>query len=68
MNKFEKQLENESELSIDLTILSFDEERQVEFLGRVSAIQLKWILNSWGAEQDLKLAEKLLKVAESCWK
>ena len=41
INDFEKQLENESELSIDLTILSSEEECQVGFLGRVSAIRLK---------------------------
>jgi Fe-S cluster assembly scaffold protein SufB len=41
IEKFERQLENESELPIDLTILSFEEEHQVGFLERVSAVQLK---------------------------
>ena len=41
IKEFEKHLENESRLSVDLTILSFEEECQVEFLGRVGAMRLK---------------------------
>ena len=38
---FEKQLEKESRLPVDITILSVEEEKQVCFLEKVRAIQLK---------------------------
>ena len=41
IKEFEKRLESESGLPIDLTILSFEEEHQVGFLGKVNAIRLK---------------------------
>ena len=41
ISEFEKHLESESGLPIDLTILSFEEEHQVGFLGKVTAIKLK---------------------------
>lgn len=41
IKEFERQLANESKLPVDLTILSFEEENQVEFLEKVRAIRLK---------------------------
>lgn len=41
INEFGKQLEKESRLPVDITILSVEEEKQVCFLEKVRAIQLK---------------------------
>lgn len=41
IDEFKRQLEGESKLPVDLTILSYEEEQQIDFLGKVSSIQLK---------------------------
>lgn len=41
INEFKKSIENESEIPVDLTILSFIEEKQVCFLEKVKSLQLK---------------------------
>lgn len=41
INKFKKCIENESEIPVDLTILSFIEEKQVCFLEKIKSLQLK---------------------------
>ena len=41
IEKFVEQLEIEIELPVDLTILSYEEEREVGFLNRIKSLRLK---------------------------
>lgn len=41
IREFETQLANETKMSVDLTILSYEEEKQVCFLEKIRVIQLK---------------------------
>lgn len=41
INEFVSSLETASKLRVDLTVLSFDEEKQVHFLEKIKYIQLK---------------------------